>query len=176
MNETGGPSNEQALRGNVLDPDTDVPESPSKPPEGSRFHDELALTRWLVGARSKQRDLNRASVVLIGSSCLLLSGTIVCVVLNVAATPKTSSPDEFEFAAWFALCSFMLSLASLAWPRASLDPEQRKDYSVRPQGKGQQGAAPSLAANAIPWALVILAFLALAVASVLGLSGAIQSS
>jgi hypothetical protein len=120
-----------------------------KPPEGTRFHNELALTRRLLAAKARQRELSRASVLAAVTSGLVLAAMILCLAINVGDPPggNADSPWEFDVAAFTAAAALLAALGSLAWPRQSLA-----------DAAGEEDSVKALPADTAPWRLVALAF------------------
>src|SRR4051812_30184302 len=141
-------------------------EDTGKPPEGTRFHNELALTRRLVAAKARQRELSRAGVLAAVTSGLLLTATIVCLAINVGDPPGESadSPCEFDAAAFAAAAALFAALGSLAWPRQSLADAASEVDSANP-----------LPADAVPWRLVAFAFGVISISAGLSLYALIHS-
>ena len=137
-----------------------------KPPEGTRFHNELALTRRLVAVKARQRELSRAGLLAAGTSVLLLAATIVCLAIDVGDPPGASADSAWEFdaAAFAAAAALLAALGSLAWPRRSLADAASEADPAKP-----------LSADAVPWRLVAVAFGAISISTGLNLYALIHS-
>jgi hypothetical protein len=135
----------------------------AKPPEGTRFHDELALTRWLVVLNSRQRQLTRAGIVVTIASGLLLAAVTVCLILDVGegVHKRSDSPAAFDYAALSALVGLLAGLISLAWPR---------DLASR-----NATTTESLPKEPVLWGLIVTAFVGLALGALLALDALVES-